>query len=471
MTIKQKQDYSEIFERGVSEFIDPDDTFKEKLEKKIRGEYPKDIVIKYGVDPTAPDIHLGHAVVFRKLRKFQDLGCRVVFLVGDFTAQIGDPSGKSKIRPELELKEIEKNMKTYLEQVGKILKTDKDVFTWIRNSDWFTAITDLAFPPGHKVNLELEQAGQKIKLSVDANSFIGKAVVFEQTRMQVRDIGLKEKVSVVTLRSFLRGLRRITHSRLIDRDLFQERIKKGEELFMHEVMYPVLQGIDSQVLHQIFGSCDLEIGGSDQTFNMLFGRDVMKNEGQPPQSVLATRLLEGTDGNEKMSKSLGNYIGITEEPIEMYGRVMSIPDSSIINYFELATYAPMKDIEQMKKDLEKEKVNPRDLKMRLAREIVAEYHGEDAASKAEEGFVRTFQKKEIPEEMPVVKAKKGGKLADVLLREKLVKSKSDFRRLVEEGAVTDLERGEKIEDPNFQIKEPLVLKIGKHRFVKIIAEE
>ena len=457
----------ELFTRGVEELIDPDGKFKEKLNKKIKGQYPKDIIVKFGVDPTQPDIHLGHAIVFRKLRQFQDLGCKVVFIVGDFTAQIGDPTGKSKIRPELELKEIEENMKTYVEQVGKILRINKEAFAWIRNSDWFTAITDLNFPIGHKVNLKMKQNGQETTISFDANSFVGKAVVFEQTRMQVRDLGLKNKISVITLRSFLYGLRRITHSRLIERSMFQERIKKGEELYMHEMMYPVLQGIDSQVLHEIFGSCDLEIGGTDQTFNMLLGRDIMKANKQEEQSVMTIQMIEGLDGKELMSKSRGNYIAINEKPNDMYGKIMSLPDHLIVKYFKLSTYTPLEDIENIKEELKKGKVNPRDIKMRLAREIVAIYHGEEKAGKAEAEFIKIFQKGEIPDDIKEIGIKRGEKLVNVLIKEKIVKSKSDFRRLVEEGAIHELKKKEIIEDPNFKVKESLTLRIGKHRFIKI----
>ena len=260
----------------MEEFIDPEGKFKEKILRKAKGEYEEDIIIKFGVDPTRPDIHLGHAVIFRKLRKFQDLGCKVVFLVGDYTAQIGDPTGRSKIRPEIEQKEVEANMKTYLDQVGKILLTDKNSFSWIRNSDWFTAITDIELPKGDKVKMSIEKEGKKTDIDFDANSFVGKAVVFEKTRMQPTITGFRGAISVITLKSLLWTLKHITHSRLIERDMFQERIKSGKELFMHEMLYPVLQGIDSFVLSEIYGNCDLEIGGTDQTFNMLIGRDIMK---------------------------------------------------------------------------------------------------------------------------------------------------------------------------------------------------
>ncbi len=465
MKADTEKEIEELLSRGVGSFVDPDGLFRKKLKDN-----PEKIIIKLGIDPTRPDIHLGHAVILRKLRKFQELGCKVVFLIGDYTAQIGDPTGKSKVRPELEQKEIEANMRTYLDQVGAILKTDPEVFSWIRNSDWFTAITDLGFPEGEKVTWSMEQGGKKLDIKVDANSFIGKALVFEQSRMQIRDLKIKTGVSVITLRTFLWGLRHMTHSRLIARDMFQERIASGEELYLHEMMYPVLQGIDSQVLAQIYGSCDLEVGGTDQTFNMLIGRDVMKVNKQEQQSVLAFKLLVGTDGKEKMSKSLDNYISITDTFSDMYGKVMSIPDGVIAHYFELCTFTPTEDVSEIEKKLSEKTINPRDLKMRLAREITAIYHGENNAKVAEENFIRTFQKKELPDDMKEVTAEKGGLLSEILVANDIAESKSDFRRLVSEGAIKKISEGnaeEKITDPTFTVTETISIKAGKHRFLKI----
>lgn len=462
---KSKGEIDELLSRGVSSFIDPGNAFRDKLVAKATGSYTKDIVIKLGCDPNRPDIHLGHAVILRKLRTFQDLGCKVVFLIGDYTAQIGDPTGKSKTRPEVEQKEVEANMKTYVDQVGKILRTDPEVFSWIRNSDWFTAITDLNLPDDYKITLAVDAGGKKIEASIAPNSFVGKAVVFEKTRMQVTDLGLKDRISVITLRSFLWGLRHITHSRLIERDMFEERIRNKQELFMHEMMYPVLQGIDSQVIAQIYGSCDLEVGGTDQTFNMLMGRDIMAVNKQEPQSVLAFELLVGTDGKEKMSKSLGNYIGITDAPNDMYGKIMSIPDSAIAAYFELCTYEPVEEVERIKKEVSSGKTNPRTLKAQLARQIVAIYHGEKSAIAAEENFVSTFAKGGMPSDVKEVEIAEGALLVDVLLENGLVASKSEFRRLIEEGAISA--GGEKINDPAFRAEKDADIKVGKHRFLKI----
>jgi tyrosyl-tRNA synthetase len=386
------KDVDELLSRGVGTFVDLDGAFKKKLLKKIKGEYDKDIIVKLGVDPSRPDIHLGHAVIMRRLRQFQDLGCKVVFIIGDFTARIGDPTGRSKVRPELELAEVEKNAQTYIDQVGKILRTDQAVFSWIRNSDWFTNVTDINLPDDYQINMDINTKGKNLKIPIPPNSFVGKAVAFEQSRMQSKIAKVKDSVSVITLSNLLWTLRNLTHSRLIERDMFQERIKGGQELYLHEMMYPVLQGLDSYVLSQIYGSCDLEIGGTDQTFNMLIGRDIMKSNNVPEQSVMSLELIVGTDGKEKMSKSLDNYIAITDTPSDMFGKVMSIPDHIISQYFLLATYTPLGEIEEIKNKLHDGKTNPKDIKMRLAKEIVAIYHGEAAAKVAENDFLETFSR-------------------------------------------------------------------------------
>jgi tyrosyl-tRNA synthetase len=451
-----KQKIDELFTRGVGEFIDPNGIFRKKLETN-----PEKIVIKFGVDPTRPDLHLGHAVILHKLRQFQDFGAKIIFLIGDITAQIGDPTGKSKIRPDINLKEITENMKTYLDQVVKILKTDEKVFSWTMNSDWLVSINDIIAPDNEVVTIN---TGDKTITTppLPGNHLIAKAHYWEKTRRQ------KNNINSYTLISLLSILRKITFNRLIERDMFQDRIKEGLPVFMHEMMYPVIQGIDSNAISNIYGSCDLEVGGTDQLFNMLVGRDVMEMNQKTPQAVLSFKLLEGTDGKEKMSKSIDNYIGITDEPNDIYGKVMSIPDSSIGNYFELCTFTPMDEVEEIKKKLEKGSVNPKDIKMNLAKQIVAIYYGENKAQKAEENFINTFQKGEIPEEMTEIEIKEEGKtLMDVLVEVKILSSKGDFRRLVEEGAITDLETDKKLTDVNFVPKSGMKFKIGKKRFVKI----
>jgi tyrosyl-tRNA synthetase len=464
----RKDDIEELFTRGVGSFIDPDGSFREKVEKKVRGEYDKDIVIKLGIDPNRPDIHLGHAVILRRLRQFQEIGCKVIFLIGDFTANIGDPSGKSKTRPEIEQAEVAKNANTYIEQVGKILRTDDPkLFSWIRNSDWFMSITDLVLPDDYKIDLEVKMEDKTAKVPISPNSFVGKAVAFEQSRMQVKELGLGGPISVVTFSSFLWALKHITHGRLIERDMFKERLERGDELYMHEMMYPVLQGIDSSVLARIYGSCDLEIGGTDQTFNMLMGRDVMKANKQAPQAVMSLDILVGTDGKEKMSKSLDNYVAITDSPREMFGKIMSIPDSSMKEYFSLATYTPTNEIEEIFEKLSSGKLHPRDVKLRLAREITAIYHADEMSKKAEEDFVSTFSKGGIPEDIEVVKSATGTKLIVIILSQGIVESKSEWRRLIEGGAVTIHETGEAVTSPDALFEKSATFKIGKHRFLKI----
>lgn len=430
----------DLLTRGVGEFIDPENKFREKLTKN-----PKDIVIKFGIDPTRPDIHLGHAVILHKLRKLQDLGCKIVFLIGDYTAQIGDPTGKSKERPEISYDQILFNANTYLEQVGKILDVQSESkYKILTNSLWYQSVTDT---PGTRIEEKVQQ-WQK-----DREKF-----------------NLQNNLTV-TLWNFMFSLRHITHSQLIERDMFQKRIQNGEHLYMHELMYPVFQGVDSYAIANFFGTCDLEVGGTDQVFNMLMGRTVMKFSKQEPQAVLAFKILEGLDGEEKMSKSLDNYISITDTATDMYGKVMSIPDSSIVNYFELCTQLPLSEVKKIETELGNSSTNPKDLKMKLAKEIVKIYHGEEEGERAEQGFIETFQKGGIPEEIEEYRVKPNTLLGDFLVENKIIESKSEYNRLVKQGAlkiVTETEMT--ISDPKMELSEPLVLKIGKHRFMRIAVE-
>jgi len=502
----------ELFTRGVGTFVDPKDAFKKKLLAKIKGEYPKDIIVKFGVDPTRPDIHLGHAVVLRKLRQLQDLGCKVVFLVGDITASIGDPTGKSKMRPEMKTNDAEKgsgfvtatqkllyinhdaplrekddkedtvrepatssqevveNMKTYLEQVGKILSTENNVFSWIKNSDWFLDPTDIIPNPGARTTISVVDNNTKKsqKIAINPNSLIGKIILYQENSMQLKKLG-KTEIARTTLMGLLWTLRHITVAQLLERDMFAERLKKSESIFLHEMLYPVIQGIDSYSLAKIYGSCDLEVGGTDQTFNMLMGRKVMEVNKQEPQAVLSFNILVGTDGKEKMSKSLDNYVGITDEPKLMFGKLMSIPDSVIPTYFELCTFTPVDGIEEIRKKLKGGKVNPRDIKMDLARQIVAIYHGEKKSEEAKATFIATFKEKKLPDDMPTAKAAKGTLLVDVLIREDVIDSKSEFRRLLGEGAIRK-DGEEKLSDTTMKLTETIVLRVGKHRFIRIVVE-
>lgn len=435
MTKKEKID--DILSRGVGEFFDPDGIFRKKLENN-----PEKIVIKFGVDPTRPDIHIGHAVVLHKLRKFQDLGCKVVFLIGDYTAQIGDPTGKDITRPEINIEEINKNTETYEKQISSILNvSDKNKYVRLRNSIWFQSPTDY---------IGKDMVEKSIKWQKDREEFIP----------------IRGQLPTITVWNLMYTLKNITHSQLIERDMFQKRINAKKHLFMHEMMYPVLQGTDSNTIAGFFGSCDLEVGGTDQTFNMLMGRPIMKSNNFEPQAVLAFKLLEGLDGKEKMSKSLDNYIGITDEPNNMYGKTMSIPDSSIGNYFELCTFTPLAEVEKIRKSIIDGAVNPKDLKMKLARQIVAIYHGEKKAEEAEENWEKTFSKKEIPEDVEIFEVKENDLLVDIFLKNKIVSSKGEYRRLVDEKAITNLDTNEKISNTTEKIKEG-TYRIGKKRFCRI----
>lgn len=467
---------SEILERGVGTFVDPDGSFRKKLIAKAKGEYTKDIIVKFGMDPTRPDIHLGHAVVLRKLRQMQDIGCKIVFLIGDFTTLIGDPTGKSKVRPELDFETVAKNMTTYLDQVDKILLVERDgsgaivdspLFSWMRNSDWFFNVTDISVEGASKHALTIKDETTGNLIEVPSTSFVAKAAVFENTRMQKSFLGrtTTHTVSVVNLLSVLR---KITNAQLLERDMFQDRINSNTPLFMHEMLYPVAQGIDSELIALIYGSCDLEVGGTDQTFNLLMGRKVMEMTGKEPQAVLSFSLLVGTDGKEKMSKSLDNYIAVTDEPKDMFGKIMSLPDALLPSYFELCTFTPMEEVGKIIAGLTSGKSHPKELKMQLAQQIVEIYHGRANGEAARKAFVDTFQNKGLPDDIPEIKTAKGTLLAEILLEAAQVASKSEFRRLVDEGAIR-IGGEEKIEDPFYKVNDDLVLKIGKHRFVKIVA--
>jgi tyrosyl-tRNA synthetase len=348
--------------------------------------------------------------------------------------------------------------------MGKILITDNPkVFSWIRNSDWFLETNDIQVPPGSTVTIS-DQEG-KNNVVVDGNSFVGKAALFHNTRMQMTHLK-NNIVHSFPLSRVIGVLRGITHARLIERDMFRERIAKGEELYMHEMLYPVLQGIDSSVIASIYGSCDLEIGGTDQTFNMLMGRDVMRMNKQPEQSVMSLDILEGLDGKEKMSKSLDNYVGISDEPNQMYGKIMSLPDELITRYFALTTYTPLTEVEEIEKGLKSEKLHPKEVKMRLAREIVAIYHGEKMAEEAEKAFTGIFAQGKIPESVLVIEIEKGDTFTITLVKAGCAESKSEARRLIESGAVTMMEEERKITDAT-EVPVAGTYRVGKHRFFKV----
>lgn len=397
-----------IIAKGAEEIIEEDE-LRKKLQKSKKEGRP--LTVKLGLDPSAPDIHLGHAVVLRKIRQMQDLGHRAVIVIGDFTGMIGDPTGRSKARKPLSKEQVLQNAKTYEEQIFKILDRDK---TEVRfNSEWLS------------------------KLSF---------------------------ADVIELAS------KCTVARMLEREDFQKRFEAHQSISLHEFFYPLMQGYDSIVLKS-----DIELGGTEQRFNILMGRSLQKEYGQESQVAIFMPLLEGTDGIEKMSKSLGNYIGIYEPAEDMYGKVMSIPDDLIIKYFELATDIHPDELERKRELLENDEVNPRDLKMELAREITKLYHGEDEAIKAEEYFRSVVQRKEIPDEIPdfVVPADmiENGmvNLPPIMVAAGLTSSNSEGRRLIEQGGVKINSIPVK-EHRNIPIKNNDILQVGKRRFVRLIID-
>lgn len=382
----------ELLTRGVEDVF-----VKESLIKKLKS--GKQLRVKLGIDPTGSTIHIGRAVILWKLRAFQELGHQIVLIIGDFTAQIGDPSDKLEKRPMLSENTVRENLKNYKKIIDKIINVDITQFEY--NSKW---LSKLSFKEG----------------CILADSF-----------------------SVLQMSA---------------RRNFKERLDKNEEVSMREFMYPLMQGYDSVVV-----KADIEIGGFDQLFNLKAGRIIQKHYGQAEQDVLTTRMLEGTDGR-KMSTSWGNVINITDEPGDMFGKVMSIHDELIGKYFLLATKAPISEIQQIERGM-KNGDNPRDSKARLAKEIVALYHGELAARKAAENFESTFARGEPKEFLPVSLA--GREVAEVFIAEKIIESKSDLRRLIGEGAVTNLESNTKMGEEFLKTAPSGKYRIGKRRFIEI----
>jgi tyrosyl-tRNA synthetase len=380
----------EIIKRGAVQIISEEE-LKCKLEASIKNKRP--LLVKAGFDPTAPDIHLGHTVLLRKLRHFQELGHRVVFLIGDFTAQIGDPTGRSEKRKQLRKEEIEKNAATYKRQVSKVLDIGK--LKIVFNSSWFQKMSVL----------------QLLELTTHA-----------------------------------------TVSQMLSREDFKNRLQDKEDISILEFIYPLLQGYDSVVLR-----ADIEIGGTDQIFNLLFGRDIQRDYGQEPQVVLTLPLLEGTDGIQKMSKSYGNYIGINESPKEMFGKLMSISDELMYKYYELLTDEELSLVKEM---------HPKEAKTKLATSIVSQYHSPREAQKEALEFQRIFSKKELPEDIPEYKTDGKTPILSVLISSGMVKSGNEARRLLKQGAV--LFNDIRIEKDNFILQEAGILKIGSRRYLRII---
>ena len=386
--------------RGTEEII-PVEELEKKLEKSSKNNKP--LKVKFGCDPSRPDLHIGHAVVLRKLRHFQDLGHRAVLLIGDFTAMIGDPSGRNKTRPQITLEETKKNAKSYIDQASIVLSENNlDI---VYNSDWLD-------------------------------------------KMDFSDV--------------IRLSSKYTVARLLERDDFTKRYQDGIPISVHEFLYPLAQGHDSVHLH-----ADVELGGTDQKFNLLVGRDLQKEAGQEPQVIITTPILEGTDGVEKMSKSYDNYIGLTDAPSEIYGRTLSIPDNLIARYFEYATEIPNDKLEEIKTDLDKGTSNPRDLKRQLARELVTAYHNSDAAISAEKEFDSMFIDKDEPDDMPEYHLLQPEKLVFVMTENKMVDSNGEARRLITQGGVRI--NKEKVEDIHtiLDLGEEIVIKVGKRKFLRV----
>ena len=388
----QADEQAATLARGTAEVISP-----AELAAKIALGRP--LRIKLGMDPTAPDLHLGHSLTLKKLRDFQRAGHTVIFLVGDFTAMIGDPTGRSETRKPLSRDEIERNAETYREQVFKVL--DRELTEIRFNSEWMNG---------------------------------------------------------VDVRELIRIAATVSVARLLERDDFEKRLAAEEPLFLHELLYPVIQGYDSVAL-----KADIEIGGTDQKFNMLVGRDLQRHFGQEPQVVMTMPLLEGLDGVRKMSKSLGNYVGLTDKPEDMYGKLMSVPDQLMVRYYELLTTATPEEIAAVKSG----RLHPMEAKKRLARTIVGEYHGDAAATRAEQYFESKFQRKEIPATAQVYRIAEDLWICELMKQLKFTPSTSEARRLVSQGAVRV--DGRTITDVNFRFVpgEHKVLEVGKRRVARI----
>jgi len=408
LTDQQEQEVQEqlaVYRQGVQEII----PLKE-LENKIRTSVieNKPLKIKLGLDPSAPDVHLGHTVVLNKLRQFQEHGHIIQLIIGDFTGKIGDPTGKSVARKQLTEDEVKHNAQTYFEQFSKVLDMDKVELHY--NSKWLS-------------------------------------------EMKMEDvIGLAGKITV---------------ARLMERDDFEARIKEGKPISLHEFFYPLMQGFDSVQLE-----CDIELGGTDQHFNVLMGRHFQEKFNKEKQVVILMPLLEGLDGVDKMSKSKLNYIGIDESPEEMFGKTMSLPDHLMMKYFELITDLPLEKISEIKASLAAGQMHPRDAKMLLGRTIVRMYHGIGASERAQEQFISVFQKGSMPDEIPELQwnGNEEINILELLVNVNLLPSKSEARKMIKnKGVKID---GAKVEDPNLIVKvqEGMTMQVGKRKFIKLLVE-
>lgn len=394
----------DIIRRGTSEII-PEEELEKKIVKSINTGKP--LNIKLGCDPSRPDLHLGHSVVLRKLAQFQNIGHQAILIIGDFTGMIGDPTGRNATRPALTLEETRKHGESYFEQASKILSREKTKIVY--NSSWLNTMS------------------------------------FEDV------IKLASKYTV---------------ARMLERDDFTKRYKNGEPISIHEFLYPLAQGMDSVAIKS-----DVELGGTDQKFNLLVGRDLQREYGLEPQIILTMPLLVGTDGVEKMSKSYGNYIGLSDASNDMYGKSLSIPDTMIYTYYELATDVPGAKLAEVKAQLADSSVNPRNIKRELARTIVSMYYSDDEAVRAEEAFDKLFIKKEIPDDIPefhlTIEGTEIG-IIELLSVTNLVPSKSEARRLIQQGGVTVNSQKISNVNENISLQNENIVKVGKRNFLKII---
>jgi len=396
--MKSIEQQLEVIQRGADEIL-----VEKELVAKLKEGRP--LRIKAGFDPTAPDLHLGHTVLINKLRQFQDLGHEVLFLIGDFTGMIGDPTGKSTTRPPLTQEDVERNSETYQQQIFKILDREKTKVVF--NSEWMSKMS----------------SADMIKLAASS-----------------------------------------TVARMLERDDFSKRYKGGQSIAIHEFLYPLIQGYDSVEMR-----ADVELGGTDQKFNLLMGRQLQEQHGQKPQCVLTMPILEGLDGVQKMSKSLNNYIGIADEPKDMFGKIMSISDDLMWRYFELLSFRPMSEVESFKQEMEQGK-NPRDIKFLLAEEIIARFHSEAEATAAREGFIAQFAKNRIPDDIPefdFVAPDEGYAIANLLKDAGLCSSTSDAMRMIQQGAAKI--DGEKVADKSVKIQKgaDAVFQVGKRKFARV----
>ncbi len=392
----------DIIKRGAVEVIVEEDLLK-KLEKSVSTGKP--LRIKLGFDPTAPDIHLGHAVPLNKARQFQEMGHEIIFLIGDFTGMIGDPTGKSETRRHLTREEVLENAKTYQTQIYKILDPDKTVIAF--NSEWMAKMS----------------SSDMIQLAA-----------------------------------------KHTVARMLEREDFKKRYEAKLPISIHEFLYPLIQGYDSVAL-----KADVELGGTDQKFNLLVGRELQKEYGQEPQCIVMMPLLEGLDGVNKMSKSLGNYIGITEPANEIFGKVMSVSDDLMFRYYELVSFVSLGELEKIKRDVKSGALHPMEAKKRLAAEMVDRFCGKSEGVRAREGFEKVFSKKNLPDDIPVVEVAWEGekmKLVRVMALAGAAKSNSEARRLIQQGAVEVDQKPEKDIDKELILRE-YIIRVGKKRFVRV----